>query len=164
MECRTHDSDSKQNVYSELNVALRNRHTHPSTFQKWKPYLFFLMAALEQLPQYTGVVYRGGNDGIDQQLVHKEYRKGRLIQWSGFSSSTVDRSQALRFVRRDHGVLFKLSVVTGRDIGPYSFFRKENEILISPRTRFLVTGDVYVDDEGYTCVDMMEVEDTALSS
>jgi hypothetical protein len=51
-------------------------------------------------------------------------------------------------VKKDVGVLFKLTVVSGRDIAAYSYLPKENEILLSPNTRFTVASELDADEDG----------------
>ena len=108
-------------------------------------------------------MYRGGNNGLDQATVRQEYTIGRPIQWAAFSSTSTELSATRRFVNPTEGVIFKLSVVSGRDIGPYSYFPSESEVLLSPNTTFAVTSDVYVAD-GYTFVDLTETQGSMLLS
>ena len=54
------------NVYYALNAALRNQKQDPDAFEVWTGYLYFLLRALRKLPKYEGLVYRGGNKGLDQ--------------------------------------------------------------------------------------------------
>ena len=60
------------------------------------------------------------------------------------------------------GVIFKISVLTGRDIGPYSFYPSESEILLSPNTKFAVSRALYTDELGYACVDLTEMRSTPM--
>ena len=157
--------DRTSNIYFALNNALRHRKTDPKSFRVWQGFLYFLMRALDKLPKYEGTVYRGGNKGLDQKTVRQEYKPGRPIQWAAFSSTSHDFNVVRPFVKKDEGgVVFKIKVVTGRDIGRYSFFPKESEILLSPNTQFVVTSDVYEDDKGYTCVDLAETAGVMLLS
>ena len=57
-----------------------------------------------------------------------------------------------------------MSVVSGRDIGAFSFFPRESEILLSPNTRFVVVRGLYKDDDGYSCVDLLESQGALLAS
>ena len=157
-------ASAKMNIFVLLNQALRQRRMYPKSFSPWRGFLFFMLRALEQLPTFQGVVFRGGNRGIDQVTVKKEYKKGRPIQWGGFSSTTLDRDAAVPFVHKATGVLFKISVVSGRDIGAFSFFPREREILLSPRCHFTVASDMYFDDEGYACLDLVEIAGNVWSS
>lgn len=155
---------AQNNLYFLLNQALRNRKVNPDAFRKWQGYLYFLMRALKKLPEFEGMVYRGGNAGIDQDTIHQHYTPGRPIQWSAFSSTSLNIGTTKSFIKKDKGMLFKIKVLTGRDIGPYSFLPKENEILLTPNTRFVVTSAVYKDEDGYSCVELAESKGTTLQS
>ena len=156
--------DHSSNVYFSLNRALRNRKSDAGPFQLWQPFLFFLMRALDRLPPWKGTVFRGGNEGIDQATVHRDYPRGRPIQWAAFSSTSLSARAVRPFVDKKVGVIFNIKVVTGRDIGKYSYFPKENEVLLTPNTRFTVTSEVYTDEEGYACVDLAETTGSVLTS
>eukprot|EP00750_Incisomonas_marina_P008966 INCI15754.1.p1 GENE.INCI15754.1~~INCI15754.1.p1 ORF type:complete len:442 (-),score=58.49 INCI15754.1:129-1454(-) len=154
----------EENVYFSLNQALRARKTDTATFRQWQGYLYFLMRALERLPKICITVYRGGNAGIDQATVRREYRIGRPIQWAAFSSTSISLPATKEFVEKKTGVIFKIGVTSGRDIGRYSFFPSESEILLSPNTRFVVTRELYKDSDGYSMVDLAESEGALFSS
>ena len=70
----------------------------------------------------------------------------------------------VRMQDKKHGVVFKLSIVSGRDIGAFSFYPRESEVLLSPNTRFVVARGMYVDDDGYSCVDLTESQGALLTS
>ncbi len=115
------------------------------------------MRALDRLPPFSGTVFRGGNKGVDQTTVRQQYQPGRVVQWAAFSSTSRSAEAVRQFVKKDEGVIFRIKVVTGRDIGAYSYFPKESEVLLSPNTQFTVTSDVYKDELGFTCVDLAEM-------
>jgi hypothetical protein len=150
-------------VYFALNKALRERKASVHPFKRWQGFLYFLMRALDKLPRFQGTVYRGGA-GFDQAAVRREYTVGRPVQWAAFSSTTKDVAAAKRFVDKSVGVLFKLRVVSGRDIAAYSYFPKESEILLSPNTRLTVTSELYVDEDGFACMDLTETAGPLLQS
>lgn len=129
--------DRHSNVYYALNQAARNRKTAPAPFKRWQGFLYYLMRALDKLPPYKGTVFRGGNEGLDQQTVKREYTVGRPVQWAAFSSTATVRGTAKDFVDKDVGVLFKLKILSGRDIGAYSYFPKERMRSCSAPTRGL---------------------------
>jgi hypothetical protein len=115
---------------------------------------FLLLACCRSFCSY--VRYRGGNAGLDQTTVRQQYPQGRLVQWAAFSS-TSRRIEAVRpFVNKGVGVIFRIKVMTGRDIGAYSYFPKENEVLLTPNTQFVVTSELYKDKDGYACIDLAE--------
>lgn len=63
--------DPEHNLFYVLNHALRSRKAEPGLFRAFQGFLYYLMRALDQLPKYEGVVYRGGNAGIDQETVRR---------------------------------------------------------------------------------------------
>ena len=68
-----------------------------------------------------------------------------------FSSTTTKLGAAKAFTNQATGVIFKITVASGRDVNAYSFFPAEDEILLSPSHRFIVTSAPYL-CEGYTTV------------
>eukprot|EP00750_Incisomonas_marina_P011025 INCI16332.2.p1 GENE.INCI16332.2~~INCI16332.2.p1 ORF type:complete len:1450 (-),score=213.01 INCI16332.2:215-4564(-) len=154
--------DRDSNVYYALNRALRYRKTHPGPFRLWQGFLFYLMRALDQLPVCEAVVYRGGNEGMDEDTAAREYTLGRTVQWAAFSSTSTSLDVTRSFVQKGKGVIFKISVLTGRDIGPYSFYPSESEILLSPNTKFAVSRALYTDELGCACVDLTEMRSTPM--
>ena len=153
------DKDAK--IYYALNKALRNRKTSVQPFKQWQGFLYFLMRALDKLPRVQCTVYRGG---LDQCTVRREYTLGRPVQWAAFSSTSTDAAAAKRFVEKDVGVLMRLKVVSGCDIAAYSYFPKENEILLGPNTRFVVASELYMDEDGFACMDLTETTGQLLQS
>ena len=61
------------------------------------------------------------------------------------------------FTDFEHGVVFKLSILTGKSIERFSIFGGEAEVLILPQARFIVTAAPYEGADGYTYVDMSEI-------
>ena len=59
------------------------------------------------------------------------------------------------------GVIFKITVLSGKDICPLSFFKSEDEILLGPAHRFVGTSPTRTGghvDAGYATVDLQQVE------
>ena len=63
-------------------------------------------------------------------------------------------------------MLFKLKVHSGKDIKEFSFFgADEEEVLLSPQSRFIVTSEEpYVGEDGYTYIDLLETNGTMFLS
>ena len=85
----------------------------------WGAYVHYLLRALGRLPNVVGVVYRGFPD---KGAVEREYKPGRPIQWGAFTSTTTNFAAAKGFTDRVQGVIFKITVSSGRNINAYSFF------------------------------------------
>ena len=105
-----------------------------------------------------GICYRGFPSS-DRDVILKQYKKGRPIQWGAFTSTTTDVEAARRFAGTG-GVVIKMKVRDGKDICPLSFFETEREILLSPNHKFLVTSETggYTDDAGYRVVELLQQE------
>ena len=81
-----------------------------------------------------------------------------------FASTTTDILASRGFTDKIKGVIFKLTVLSGRSINDYSFFPAEGEILLTPNHRFTVISEPYVELNGYTMVDMCETQGEAFVS
>ena len=106
-------------------------------------------------------MYRGYPD---KAKVEEQYKMGRPIQWGAFSSTAWDASTAKLFTDRDSGVIFKLTVQSGKVIEAYSYFAAEGEVLMSPQARFFVSSGLYVGTDGYTYLDIVEQQGTLFIS
>merc|ERR1711865_1095109 len=92
------------------------------------------------------------------QLIIDNYQEGKEIHWSAFSSGSVDRSDASGFACKS-GLLFKLQVrACARDIQKVSAMPSEQERLILPNTKFVVTKGAHHAQDGMREVHMIEVK------
>jgi len=152
------------NLYYELNQGLRQREAtaRKEALDVWSGYLYFLMAALEKLPSLKMHVYRGHPD---KAAVMENYLEGRPVQWGAFSSTSKRACLAASFTDRATGVIFRLKVRTGKDIKDFSFFAaEEEEVLLSPQTKFVVISEPYTVEDGYTYLDLLEQSGTTFLS
>ena len=151
------------NLYYELNKSLRERSAQGRTalLQLWGGFLYYLLSGLAKLADTTGVVYRGYPD---KNKVEEQYKMGRPIQWGAFSSTSPDVAAAKVFTDKHAGVMFKLNVLSGKVIQAYSYFPSEDEVLISPQARFVVSSALYVGADGYTYLDLVEQQGTMFIS
>lgn len=162
----THDNQSgvaAGNLYYELNRALRQRGSseRAAALRLWGGVLHYLLSALSRLPDLEVCGYRGYPD---KKTVLAQYKLGRPVQWGAFSSMSTDVEVTRNFTSAEDGVIFKLSVKTGKRIAPYSYFPSEEEVLLSPQTRFVVSSAPYVAADGYTYLDLVETQGTVLHS
>ena len=152
-------------LYYALNQGLRSRDfkSRGAVLSVWGGYLYYLMAALEKLPSLKMHVYRGHPD---KAAVLRQYKEGRPIQWGAFSSTSRRPELASSFTDREKGIIFRLKVTTGKDVKDFSFFAaEEEEVLLSPQTRFVVTSEPYVNpDDGYWYLDLLEQTGTLFMS
>jgi hypothetical protein len=114
-------------------------------------------SAVAALPIQKGVAYRGiPESAADEIATH--YVPGMSVHWSGITSVTTDVNVALRFAG-DGGSVFRVHVVNGRDLAPYSCFVAEQEYVLLPNAKLVVVGNARV-EEGITYYDLQQtVED-----
>ena len=62
------------------------------------------------------------------------------------------------FTSASSGVIFKLTLVSGKAIQAYSYFASEDEVLVSAQARFTVSSAPYAAADGYTYIDMVEMK------
>jgi hypothetical protein len=119
------DGSKEGNVYFECNrmLRLRSLEDRAKMMRTWGVFVHYLLRALVQLPNITGVVFRGYPDKKD--VIMREYQCGRTVQWGAFTSTTTSFEAAKGFCGDpSSGVIFKINVSSGRDINPYSFYPK----------------------------------------
>eukprot|EP01106_Pelomyxa_sp_JSP_P003267 TRINITY_DN1490_c0_g2_i1.p1 TRINITY_DN1490_c0_g2~~TRINITY_DN1490_c0_g2_i1.p1 ORF type:complete len:382 (-),score=126.59 TRINITY_DN1490_c0_g2_i1:97-1200(-) len=153
-------------VYFQLNCDLRVR--QKAKMDAWCPLLHFIFSALNKLPSFSGTVFRG----IDNlEVAEREYKKGRIVFWSAFSSSTSSLEVAKGFVGggggggegggRGRGVIFRIQVQNGKRVQLLSAMTPEEEVLLSPNSRFFVSQALHC-ESGLFFVDLEEVIDNVL--
>ncbi|CAF0887824.1 unnamed protein product [Adineta steineri] len=98
--------------------------------------LFYLVKALSHIPYYWGYVTRACQL-TDVEL--KLYMPGCLVTWIQFSSSKRGKEVAGGFNFAHRNTFFKIYSLTGRPIGKFSNFEKEeDEVLFLPHSTFFV--------------------------
>ena len=129
---------TQQAIYSQLNKMLRDRDR--TKLLVYFPFLKLLLTALEKLPNYEGVVYRGVKV---QNNLKSQYRVGRNLTWWAFSSCTLDGdilSSDTFCGSTGERILFTIRCKNGKDISAYSAYSSEKEILLPPGRVFKVEG------------------------
>ena len=123
----------------------------------WGVCVHYCLKALSLLPDVSTTCYRGF-PARDRDAILVAYKKGRPVQWAGFTSTTTDLATARSFAG-EGGVICKLDVQSGRDVGPISFFPTENELLLSPNHKFIVTSETGgYEQDGHICINLLEME------
>ena len=153
------------NFYFEMNNALRDRTPsgREGMMRTWGVAVHYTLRALARLPNIERVCYRGfaHTDAAGKEELLRRYKNGRPIQWGAFTSTTTDLQAARSFARSAAtGVVFRIRVLTGKDIRPLSFFATEGEVLLGPAHKFVVTSDTggHADEAGFVTVDLQQVE------
>jgi len=125
-------TDKKIEYYRSLNLDLRRNRTAAEQ----KEFARLLDRALDKLPPYNGVVFRGLSLQSAQlaAIAHSDrYSVGSLFTWRAFSSASILLSRAY-----GANVYFALRSTTGRELGNYSAAPSEKEVLFKRNSRFRV--------------------------
>jgi len=133
MESKT----EQESLFYVLNSTLRL--ADRSKLKPILPYLRLLIGALEKLPSFSGLVYRGVNGNISSNFI-----KDKKLTWWGFSSCTrsLEVLNSEEFLGKSgQRTLFYIECISGKSIQNYSYSSSvDEEILLLPGTEFLVTG------------------------
>jgi len=149
----THDLQGKgkkeENFYFLLNSMLCVRKLEE--YQKWRGYLFYLQNALQKFPPITSTVYRG-IPFKEYSTIEREYKIKCPIYWSGYTSTSPNLNVVQGFAG-ENGIIMCIKIYSGRMIKEYSILKGEDEILLSPNTKFVVTKSVSKGDDGFFYVE-----------
>ena len=156
----THDlglGERDGNLYFELNNSLRDRKNREKMMKTWGVVVHYTLRALAQLPDVEATCFRGISSG--KNMVLDQYLKGRPIQFGAFTSTTTSLDVARGFVpNKADGVIFKMEVLSGKTVHALSLIGSEDEVLLSPSHKFIVTsnnGGYEVD--GFTTIDLLQM-------
>jgi len=94
-----------------------------------------LVQALQKLPAHEGIVYRGSEVDEASLISIMGMKPGDSIYMKSFTSTSKSESNALEF---STDVLFEIESRTGRDISHMSEYPTEEEVIMSPDTRYEV--------------------------
>ena len=130
-------SDESVQIYGAMNSAMRTHDKHAIAF--WRPLIWQVDQALQQLPPYHGKLYRGISLKFNEQI----YKRGGAVCWPAFSSASATRAVAEEFVKGDDGTLFFLQSCGARAISKFSKFPDEDEVLFRPNTVFEISSTLY---------------------
>jgi len=128
-----------------------------SIIQNWAGYLHFFQKALSKIPSHSNLVVYRGIDMRDPIITN--YKKGRKIHWSAYSSTTLELSTAKQFATKN-GIIIKLetqSEQSGKSIAFFSPFKNEEEILLSPNLEMIVTKEAYEGYDGFYYVELLQL-------
>jgi ankyrin repeat protein/uncharacterized protein YegL len=107
-----------------------------SNLELIKPFIQTLREALAVLPAHVGEVYRNINTVCDRTL----YRVGNEVDWSTFSSASLDWSTLGDFKNKKTGTVFIINSKSGRLVRAFSAFPQDGELIFAPGSRFRVVN------------------------
>ena len=147
------------NFYYQLNIILRKRSTMaPHTMVLLRPYMYYMSTGLKRLPKQSGVIGYRGIPSACVDLVREKYESGTVVHWSGFTSVSKSLGVARQFAGPE-GVIFRVQIHDGRCVKDFSFLPNEDEILLSPNSKFVVTASLVADPDGmgFLFVDLTQI-------
>jgi len=121
-------SPREDSLYFILNNAMRQRNRE--SLKPFFPYLRLLLNSLAKLPRYSmeTVLWRGVRANLE-----KGYQKMKKKIWWGMSSTTLNMDALSTFLGSEgERTLFSIQTDFGVDIGKYSAFPSEAEVLLFP--------------------------------
>ncbi|CAF0945019.1 unnamed protein product [Adineta steineri] len=121
-------SMSSPDFYSSLNNALRAEDRH--ALKPWFAYLKLFMTALKKLPSTPTktILWRGVYGDVSSAFV-----KNKIEIWWSINSTSMDLKIIEPFLG-EHGTLFAIEAMHGKDISKFSANLDEKEIILMPGT------------------------------
>ena len=127
----------QNSLFYHINNNLRQKTIE--ALSSLKPYLFYFITALEKIPPESAKVFRVVPVSDLREEMQK-YFVGRKVQWTSFTSTSIEFSSALQF--RDYErpyIVFEINALTGRNMSKYSMHSYEGEYLLLPNSYFIVS-------------------------
>lgn len=119
-------------TYSTLNNQLRGGQY--AARHELQAFVESAQHGLAKMPKFSGLSSRGMRFSPHElEKVLATYRKGEVVTESAFVSSSAGEQAAF-----GGNVFMKIHGKTGVDVAPYSYYRREREVLFMPGTRFRV--------------------------
>eukprot|EP00931_Biecheleriopsis_adriatica_P028767 TRINITY_DN17154_c0_g1_i2.p1 TRINITY_DN17154_c0_g1~~TRINITY_DN17154_c0_g1_i2.p1 ORF type:complete len:515 (-),score=114.39 TRINITY_DN17154_c0_g1_i2:96-1640(-) len=131
-------STPSKSFYSKINSLLRA--ADRSGLTKYMRMLKLISAGLLDLPRFEGNVWRGVKEDL-----HEKYVKGTSVTWWAFAStatSTTALEDEQYLGKTGKRTLFSIWTRHGFSIRAFSFFQKEDEVLLPPGLSFHVSDVV----------------------
>lgn len=124
--------------------------------------------ALAKLPKYEGIVYRGETMSMKKLQERFLDHIGDIVSDKGFVSSSLYEDTPRKFIshvgvpKSHKRIIFEIQSKNGRNISKISEFNgiftleNQHEILFDKRTRFCVSPDYKIDDDGVYRIILIE--------
>eukprot|EP00931_Biecheleriopsis_adriatica_P001634 TRINITY_DN10204_c0_g1_i1.p1 TRINITY_DN10204_c0_g1~~TRINITY_DN10204_c0_g1_i1.p1 ORF type:complete len:311 (+),score=51.14 TRINITY_DN10204_c0_g1_i1:553-1485(+) len=153
----TYDTNEGElNFYVLYNRALRTRQFE--IIRHLQGYSYYFLTGLNTLPPWRGRLFRG-IPARELEIVRTNYQPNNYVHWSSFSSASRTRAVA-ESMAGPGGVIFLLQVVSGKDICEFSAIPSEDEIILSPNTRFFIGSELTQLASGHWELNLAEVPET----
>jgi hypothetical protein len=93
----------------------------------------------------TFEVYQGLPNVLDEfvEKIRHEFEENRVVGWPCFSPFTYAAKREAKNSAGARGIIFQISVSSGRRIGKYSVHRRKNSVLLPPNLSFRVVKGLH---------------------
>src|SRR5579862_3999660 len=122
-----------KNIFSTLNRHLRAM--NKKALRPWFLYLKLFITALNKLPSFKGIVWRGIPERTNFNL--GDYA---IQTWWVVTSTSKDLKVIEPFLGQT-GTLYAIETINGKDISQYSAIRDEQEVILMPGTRIYLKNE-----------------------
>ncbi|CAF0722390.1 unnamed protein product [Adineta steineri] len=112
--------------FSSLNNTLRAENRH--ALKPWFAYLKLFMTGLKKLPSTKTIVWRGVYGDVSSVFANRN-----IDIWWSVNSTSMDLKIVQPFLG-EHGTLFAIEAMCGKDISQYSANPEEQEVILMPGT------------------------------
>jgi hypothetical protein len=116
--------------FSRLNEFLRAKNR--DVLKPWFAFLKLFLTALEKLPSYELITWRGVAGNVGSAFVDNDTQ----IWWSINSCSKA--INVVEMYLGDTGTVFAINATNGKDITAFSAFQEEQEVILMPGSRLHV--------------------------
>ncbi|CAF1229678.1 unnamed protein product [Adineta steineri] len=120
--------------FSSLNNTLRAEDRH--ALKPWFAYLRLFMTALKKLPSIKTVVWRGVYGDVSSVFANSN-----IGIWWSVNSTSLDLKIVQPFLG-EHGTLFAIEAICGKDISQFSATPEEKEVILMPGTHVRAKTEV----------------------
>lgn len=141
-------------LYRMLNAALRSEDRQ--ALKIWFPYLKLFDTALDRLPTYKGVLWRGVSLDIG-----KDFAKNQLITWWSVNSCTLSVDVIKGFLgNKKNCTLFLIESNNGKEVSGYTAYDNEDEVILRMGTQFRVKANGLNHPDGSHVVHLVQIDDS----
>lgn len=135
-----------------INKALRSQDA--MELQKYDSYIRAAVSGLNQMPEYSGTVYRGIEKITEEEAeaIASQYKKDKVITERGFTSASADPTRQFKGL-----VQYVIKSQHGKDVSQIALYSEEKEVLFPPNTQFKVFDIRKNPSTGITTIYMDEV-------
>eukprot|EP01006_Ploeotia_vitrea_P048016 TRINITY_DN67186_c9_g2_i2.p1 TRINITY_DN67186_c9_g2~~TRINITY_DN67186_c9_g2_i2.p1 ORF type:complete len:948 (+),score=106.86 TRINITY_DN67186_c9_g2_i2:60-2903(+) len=135
-------------IFQQVHKSIAQRESDATVLDKWRPFVFHLYAALDQLPHAPGMVYRG----ISRPMFDlAPFTPGAELAWPAFVSASrslaiasswmiVQRQQQAESNEKCIQIVFRIQGRNHRSVFEFSHFPSEAEVIFPPSAKFTVIG------------------------